>query len=110
MATATHTIEHNTGFQSDAMVRVLLLAARTADAYSADAFGAVGWTECAAMLIRRGYGDEEAEAILRSKWTRWARDSCAKRRQYGHYRGADLAAYLDKYGGAPGSAKVRDLF
>lgn len=53
------------------------LAEKTSDAYSADAFGN-SWTATCAMLLRRGYTEREAEAILRSKWTRWARDMDSK--------------------------------
>jgi hypothetical protein len=63
------------------------LAVKTADAYSAAAFGAE-WPVAANMLLNRGYSEREAEAILRSKWTRWCRED---------YEGtaADLAAFLD---------------
>jgi hypothetical protein len=69
------------------------LADKTADAYSFNSYAS--WTACAAMLLRRGYSAMEAEAILRSKWTRWAGDVSSHR--YGHYTAADLAAYIDKY-------------
>lgn len=57
--------------------RAAALAEKTADAYSADAFGN-SWVATCAMLLRRGYTEREAEAILRSKWTRWARDMGSK--------------------------------
>jgi hypothetical protein len=86
----------------------IALAARTEDAYSADAYTNGEWAKAAAMLLDRGYSEAEAEAILRSKWTRWARDAA------GTYEGtaADLAAVLDdpknKCGG-PGSHSVKGL-
>jgi hypothetical protein len=69
------------------------LADKTADAYSFDRY--TSWTACAAMLLRRGHSAMEAEAILRSKWTRWAADVADKR--HGRATAADLAAYMDKY-------------
>ncbi len=56
--------------------QVLDLAARSADAYSADRYA--DWFKCADLLVRRrAYSLLEAEAILRSKWMRWAADSSA---------------------------------
>ena len=69
------------------------LAERTSDAYSSNRYGESGWRGAAAMLLRRGFNERQAEAILRSKWTRWAADQAGKR--YGHTSGADLARFLD---------------
>ncbi len=52
----------------------LRLAAKTSDAYSADCFGSVRWVEAAKMLLDFGLTEDEAEWVLRSKWTRWCRD------------------------------------
>ena len=43
------------------------------------------------MLRKRGYNDQQIEAIIRSKWTRWARDMAST------YKGSapKLAAFLD---------------
>jgi hypothetical protein len=72
------------------------LAERTADAYSYDNYGEASWRACAAMLLRRGYSDEEAEAILRSKWTRWAADSTNRKSwKYGATTSLDLARFID---------------
>jgi hypothetical protein len=49
------------------------MASRTGDAYSAD--GYTSWLACVRLLARLGYDEWQTEAILRSKWTRWARDS-----------------------------------
>jgi hypothetical protein len=46
------------------------------------------------MLRKRGYDDRQVEAIIRSKWTRWAADGSDKR--YGYNNSADLARFLDK--------------
>lgn len=50
----------------------LALAERTRDAYSVDRY--VSWSACAEMILLLGYSEDEAEAILRSKWMRWAAD------------------------------------
>jgi hypothetical protein len=66
---------------------------RTRDAYSFDTYGESGWRGAIAMLVRRGYDDRQIEAILRSKWTRWAGDMSNK--PHGRNNGADLARFLD---------------
>jgi predicted ArsR family transcriptional regulator len=48
------------------------IADRTSDAYSVDRYKS--WALVAEKLLRRGYREREVEAILRSKWTRWAAD------------------------------------
>ena len=58
----------------DGNLEALRLAARTADAYSAECFGSVAWVQAAQMLLDFGLSDRQAEAVLRSKWTRWCRD------------------------------------
>lgn len=52
-----------------------------------------GWSGCIRMLRKRGYDDRQIEAIIRSKWTRWAVD--ASDHDYGRVNSADLARYLD---------------
>ena len=52
----------------------LTIAAKCSDAYSADIFGPVLWVRAAEVLLEMGLDSEEAEAVLRSKWTRWCRD------------------------------------
>lgn len=71
------------------------LAAATADAYSFDRYR--DWRACVALLLRRGYTERQAEAILRSKHMRWAADQSPNR--YGRVTSADLARYLDKQKG-----------
>lgn len=56
-------------------MRALTIAAKAADAYSADMWGPVAWVEAAQMLCDMGLSDQEVEGVLRSKLTRWARDS-----------------------------------
>jgi hypothetical protein len=63
------------------------------DAYSTDNYNG-NWSPCIKMLRKRGYDDRQVEAIIRSKWTRWAADGSDKR--YGRNNSADLARFLDK--------------
>ena len=50
-----------------------ILAERTEDAYSANRYGS--WQEVARRLLRMGFSEAEAEAVMRSKITRWAADA-----------------------------------
>lgn len=48
----------------------------TRDAYSYERYGSREWTRCVKLLIQEwAFTPREAEAILRSKWMRWAADS-----------------------------------
>lgn len=80
------------------------LAKNTSDAYSAD--GYTSWPACARLLAERGFNEWEAEAILRSKHMRWARDMWNKKTM--PTSGA-LAAYLDNTGIVPGCSEVVEL-
>lgn len=80
------------------------LSKETSDAYSADGF--TSWTACARLLAERGFNNWEAEAILRSKITRWACDMWTKKTK--PTSGA-LANYLDTYGIKPGCKEVNEL-
>ena len=62
------------------------------DAYSTDNYNG-NWSPCIKMLRKRGYDDRQVEAIIRSKWTRWAADGSNNR--YGHVNSADLSRFLD---------------
>ena len=62
-------------FSDPKKMKALTIAAKCADAYSADFWGPVAWVEAAQMLIDMGLTDEEVEGVLRSKLTRWARDA-----------------------------------
>lgn len=68
------------------------LAERTSDAYSVPAYAS--WNACAATLLRRGFSTIESEAILRSKWMRWAADASTAR--YGRATSRDLDRFLDE--------------
>lgn len=76
------------------------VAARTADAYSADRYGAE-WPKVAAALLRDGWTPRQAEAIMRSKWARWAADA-------GTPTAAALLVYVRKLG-AQRTAAVNHL-
>lgn len=79
------------------------LALRTEDAHSAPFYRS--WLGVAKMLLENGYTEQEAEAIMRSKWTRWARDEYQKgSKMETRY----LAEWLDEHVGKPGYS-VADL-
>ena len=52
------------------------LASKTSDAYSSDRFK--NWSAVIQALLNLGYSEIETEAIVRSKWTRWACDHDSK--------------------------------
>jgi len=82
-------------------------AEATADAYSHDAYGETSWRECCRMLARRGYNSQAIEAIMRSKWTRWAGDHASKGERV---TSKDLARFMDDCFTADRiAAEVRDL-
>lgn len=68
------------------------VAEKTQDAYSVDRY--TSWAAVAQLLLDRGYDDKQVEAILRSKWTRWAADASDK--PYGKATSTHVAAWLDK--------------
>lgn len=68
---------------------VARLASRIEDAYSSNRY--VSWAAIAQFLVNRGYSFEETEAIMRSKWTRWAADQST-----GMATVTDLEQWLDK--------------
>lgn len=71
--------------------RARIVADASADAYSRDRYAT--WLGVARMLLARGYSNREAEAVMRSKWTRWAADASDKK--YGRVAARDLATWLD---------------
>lgn len=75
------------------MKTVQELAEQLEDAYSSGRYKN-GWSGCIKMLRRRGYNDRQIEAILRSKWTRWANDSSHNPNSLS--TSGDLARFLDK--------------
>lgn len=88
------------------------VAERTQDAFSYDAYTPSGWRACCVMLAKRGYNQWAIEAIMRSKWTRWAGDGDEKR-GYGHYNGKTLERFMDNMiqhsGEAETDRRVREL-
>lgn len=72
-------------------VRAAQIATKTADAYSAG--GYTSWLACVKMLAKRGLDDASIEAVLRSKWMRWARD-CSDNPS-GKASSLDLARFMD---------------
>ena len=82
------------------------LAERTSDAYSYDRYGASGWRGSARALLRAGFTPDDAEAILRSKLTRWAADMGGRR--YGRASSRDLVAFLASDGGRKALRLVLD--
>lgn len=76
---------------SKAKVDVAAVAEQTSDAYSFDRYA--NWKACAQMLAKHGLDAKQIEAVLRSKWTRWAGD--ASNARYGHVTSADLERFMD---------------
>jgi hypothetical protein len=70
----------------------MALAERSCDAYSADRYAS--WKAVATALLRRGYTPVVAEAILRSKLTRWAAD--ASDAPHGRATANDLLRFIDR--------------
>lgn len=70
------------------------LAARTDDAYSSHRYRS--WTAVAATLLRLGMTDEEAEEVMRSKYTRWAADAYAGTHEYGRVPAAAVREFVVK--------------
>lgn len=73
--------------------QVAVLAKRTADAYSVDRYAS--WAAIARALLQRGFTPIAAEAILRSKLTRWAADMSTA--PHGRVPASDLLSYLDRF-------------
>lgn len=73
------------------MIDIKELNEQLSDAYSTSNYNG-NWIPCIKMLRKRGYDDQQVEAIIRSKWTRWAADQSNK--AYGKANSADLARFL----------------
>lgn len=72
------------------------IATRCTDAYSAGAYA--NWSAVAEVCLKRGLSPAQTEAVLRSKWTRWARDAYHGRLIDGRYPAAALDAQFKKGG------------
>lgn len=67
------------------------LASKTSDAYSSDRFK--NWDAVIQALLNLGYSEIETEAIVRSKWTRWACDHDSKR--YGQHTSTAIIRFMN---------------
>jgi len=85
--------------------RITWLNHKTQDAYSSNRYNS--WPAVISMLVRRGYNDREIEAILRSKWMRWAADSSPK--PYGKATFKDVEHFLDDWRNKFNPSEVRQL-
>jgi hypothetical protein len=83
------------------------LAERTSKAYSYENYGAASWRQCIRILAKRGYDERQIEAILRSKWMRWAGSVSDK--PYGKVTSADLARFLNDPGNKIDQRAVDEL-
>lgn len=83
------------------------VAERSADSYSFDRY--MSWVGVARAVLMLGFTERETEAILRSKWTRWAADASEK--SYGFATGPDLVRWMNKQYPKPErlQAEVRTL-
>jgi len=62
----------------------LAFSQELATAFSTDKYGngqEEAWVGCIKALRRKGYSDRQIEAIVRSKWTRWAAERAGKQRR-----------------------------
>lgn len=81
-----------------------ILAADTNDTYSARYY--TSWVNVCRLLEKRGFNRFEAEAFLRSKHVRWARD------EFGGTRtptANTVAKYLDKHNYKSGCKELNEL-
>jgi len=68
------------------------LAEKTSDAYSSDRFA--NWASVIQSLLNLGYSEIETEAIVRSKWTRWACDHDTGRNRYGRHTSSAMMRFM----------------
>lgn len=71
--------------------QIKALASRTDDAYSFSTYGEREWIRAIRLLADRGYNERAIEAILRSKYTRWAADA---RTTNAKPRGEDVLIFI----------------
>ena len=69
-----------------------VLAEKTSGAYSSDRFK--NWEAVIQMCLDLGYSEMETEAIVRSKWTRWACDGDTGFNRYGNHTSNALKRFL----------------
>lgn len=78
---------------------------RTESSFSRGRWGERQWSACISMLFARGYNDDEAFAIMDSKWPRWAADGS----QYTRPVAKDLARLMDDPKNSCGREAVQAL-
>lgn len=69
-----------------------MVAARTQDAFSWDRYAPKEWAKICGHLAAMGWNELQIEAVLRSKWTRWAADQ--SERPYGKITARDFVNWL----------------
>lgn len=74
------------------MMTIDELYEKTSDSYSFNRYNS--WKSCIKKLRSRGHNDFEIQAILRSKWARWAADSSSN--PYGKASSLDLIRYIER--------------
>lgn len=75
------------------------ICTQTFDAYSYSRYGKAAWLKAIELLFVVGYTEEQVEAILRSKYMRWAADAFSV--QEGEQEvctGGEIIQYRDKWG------------
>jgi hypothetical protein len=68
------------------------VAERCSHAFSFDRY--ISWNGCARAVMALGFSEKQTEAILLSKWARWAADSSPH--SYGYATAADLVNWMRK--------------
>jgi hypothetical protein len=76
--------------------RAVALALKTDTAYSFDRYAS--WTAVCNALVKEGYTDDQVEAIVMSKWARWAADQAAGNYAYGKFPAKVLVEFVRKQG------------
>lgn len=69
-----------------------VLAEKTSGSYSYDRFK--NWEAVVQALLNLGYSEMEVEAIVRSKWARWACDMDTSRNRYGYHTSSAMLRFL----------------
>lgn len=89
----------------DAIARAL--AEKTSDAYSYDRYR--NWQSVIKALLIRGYTEREVEAIVRSKWMRWAGDRIedGKSIRYGNIPARAILEFIDEMVKQSGEERVK---
>jgi hypothetical protein len=73
-------------------IEVARLFEETCSGYSFDRYGEGNWRASIRMLLDRGFDHRATQAIMLSKWTRWAGDAAGKDSRV---NSLDLARFID---------------